>query len=150
MRVDGEEFITVGQAAARAGVTRKAIRLYEQKGLLPSAERTEAGYRLFTGHDVAVLAFIRRAKTLGLTLSEIGDVLDLQRGGMQPCGRVVGLLDAHLAQLERAMTELRRLRSTLLAARRTAADALRAGEDAVVCRIIEQAAPDLVTTAASC
>ena len=54
---------TAGQAAKQAEVTRKAIRIYEDKGLLPPTERTEAGYRLFTPNDIAVLRFIRQAKT---------------------------------------------------------------------------------------
>ncbi|MEV8311669.1 MerR family transcriptional regulator [Streptomyces flavidovirens] len=127
----------MGQAAEQAGVTRKAIRTWENKGLLPPAERTEAGYRLFTADDIAMLRFIRQAKTLGLTLAEIGDILDLQRCGAQPCGRVTQLLDTHLAQIDRTLTELGQLRTALLAARRTAETARRSGGDAVVCRIIE-------------
>ncbi len=134
---------TVSQAAEQAGVTRKAIRVYETKGLLPPAERTQAGYRLFTADDIAILRFIRQAKTLGLTLAEIGDILDLQRGGAQPCGRVTQLLDAHLARIDRTLAELRRLRRALLAARRTADETRRSGGEAVVCRIIEAgSAPD--------
>lgn len=136
-----EEYRTVGQAAEQAGVTRKAIRVYEAQGLLPPPERTTAGYRLFSQGDVAVLRFIRQAKTLGLTLSEIGDVLDLQRRGTQPCDHVIGLLDTHLAEIERTMADLRRLRTSLRAARGTAEQARRSGQDAVVCRIIEQNAP---------
>lgn len=128
---------TVSQAAKQAGVTRKAIRIYEDNGLLPPAERTDAGYRLFTADDIAVLRFIRQAKTLGLTLAEINDILGLQRGGAQPCGRVTQLLDAHIDQIDRTMAELRQLRRVLLGARRTADQTRRAGGDAVVCRIIE-------------
>ena len=128
---------TVSQATQQAGVTRKAIRTWEDKGLLPPAERTEAGYRLFTAADIAVLTFIRQAKTLGLTLTEIHDILGLQRGGAQPCGRVTQLLDAHIDQIDRAMAELRQLRQTLLGARRAADQTRRAGGDAVVCQIIE-------------
>lgn len=128
---------TVSQAAQQAGVTRKAIRTWEDKGLLPPAERTEAGYRMFTGDDIAVLRFVRQARTLGLTLAEIGDILGLQRGGAQPCGRVTQLLDAHIDQIDRTMAELRQLRAALLGARRTADQTRRAGGDAVVCRIIE-------------
>jgi DNA-binding transcriptional MerR regulator len=128
---------TVGEAARRAGVTRKAIRVYESRGLLPAPERTSGGYRLFTDGDVAVLQFIRRAKSLGLSLSEIAEVLDLQRGGAQPCGLVIGLLDGHLAQIERTLAELGALRESLLAARDTAEESMRAGQEAVFCRIIE-------------
>lgn len=134
---------TVSRAAQQAGVTRKAIRTWEDRGLLPPAERTEAGYRLFTDDDIALLRFIRQAKTLGLTLVEINDILGLQRGGAQPCGRVTQLLDTHIDQIDRTLAELRQLRRALLTARRTADQARRSGGDAVICRIIEtREAPD--------
>ena len=59
---------TVGAAAKAVGVSAKAIRIWEAKGLLPPAGRTEAGYRLFTDDDIEILRFIIRAKTLGLTV----------------------------------------------------------------------------------
>lgn len=129
--------MTVGAAAKAAGVSAKAIRLWESKGLLPPAERTEAGYRLFSDDDVAVLRFIRQAKTLGLTLPEIKNIIDLQRDGAAPCGRVTELLDAHIAEIDRTLTELRQLRRSLATARRTAREGQRRGENAIVCRIIE-------------
>lgn len=137
MLVEEAPACTVGEAARRAGVTRKAIRVYESRGLLPPPARTSGGYRLFTDEDVAVLQFIRRAKSLGLSLTEIAEVLELQRGGAQPCALVIGLLDAHLAQIERTLAELRALRESLLAARDTAQESLRSGQEAVFCRIIE-------------
>lgn len=54
--------LTIGPAAKAAGVTRKAVRVYEAKGLLPDPQRTAAGYRLYSDHDVARLRFIRRAR----------------------------------------------------------------------------------------
>ncbi|MET9834044.1 heavy metal-responsive transcriptional regulator [Streptomyces sp. NPDC006385] len=137
MTAADQHLYTVGQAAEQAGVSRKAIRIWEDKGLLPPAERTDAGYRLFTADDIAVLHFIRQAKTLGLTLAEVGDILALQRDGAQPCGRVTQLLDAHITQIDRTLADLRQLRRSLLAARRTADQVRRAGGDAVVCQIIE-------------
>ncbi|GGL35384.1 Cu(I)-responsive transcriptional regulator [Streptomyces anthocyanicus] len=137
MTIADQYLYTVSQAAEQAGVTRKAIRTWEDKGLLPPAERTEAGYRLFTADDIAVLRFIRQAKTLGLTLSEVGDILALQREGAQPCGRVTQLLDAHIDQIDRTMADLQQLRKALVGAHRTADQARRAGGDAVVCQIIE-------------
>lgn len=129
--------MTVGAAAEAAGVSAKAVRLWESKGLLPAAERTEAGYRLFTGEDVAVLRFIRQAKALDLSLAEIKDILDLQRDGAAPCGRVTELLDAHIADIDNTLADLRQLRRSLTTVRRAARDSQRRGEDAVVCRIIE-------------
>ncbi|MCP3818822.1 heavy metal-responsive transcriptional regulator [Streptomyces sp. A3M-1-3] len=135
--------MTVGKAADLVGVSAKAIRLWEARGLIPRASRTESGYRLFDEADLEVLRFIRRAKTLGLTLEEINDILDLQRGGAQPCGRVTEMLDAHLLRIDRRLAELQQLRQVLLGARRAADRTRRTGGEAVVCQAIEsQPDPD--------
>ncbi|WP_298800433.1 MerR family transcriptional regulator [uncultured Pseudonocardia sp.] len=134
--------ITIGAAARAAGVSAKAVRLWESKGLLPPAERTESGYRQFSDTDLDILRFIRRAKTLGLSLPEIKNIIDLQRDGATPCGRVTELLDTHLAEIDRTLRELRALRRSLDHARRAARDTARRGEPATVCRIIENATPD--------
>ncbi len=133
--------MTVGTAARTAGVSAKAVRLWESKGLLAPAERTEAGYRIFTDDDLGVLRFVRQAKALGFTLSEIKDVLDLQRHGATPCAQVIELLDGHIAQIDRTLTDLRQLRRSLADARQIARASQRDGEDAVVCRIIETIPP---------
>jgi DNA-binding transcriptional MerR regulator len=129
--------MTVGVAAKAAGVSAKAVRLWESKALLPPAQRTDAGYRIFTDDDLRVLRFIRQAKTLGLTLPQIKDILDLQRNGAAPCTRVTELLDTRIAEIDRTLAELRDLRRSLTSARQAARDSQRRGEDAVVCRIIE-------------
>lgn len=129
--------MTVGAAASKVGVSAKAIRLWESHGLLPPAERTPAGYRIFSDDDLGVLRFIRQAKALGLTLPEIKDILELQRGGAAPCDRVTELLDAHVREIDRTIADLRELRRTLTAARGAARDSKRRGEHAVVCHIIE-------------
>jgi DNA-binding transcriptional MerR regulator len=131
---------TVGAAAKAVGVSAKAIRIWEAKGLLPPAARTEAGYRVFTEDDIAVLRFILRARTLGLTLPEIKDILDLHRQGSAPCDRVTALLDQHIRDIDRAIADLRALRTTLAAALQTARSDQRRGRAATVCRIIEGAA----------
>ena len=134
-----EQLLTVGQAARATGLSPKAIRLYEAKGLLPTAERTETGYRLFVDEDLATLRFIRQAKTLGLRLDEIGDILDLRRGGSAPCQHVLRLLEQRIVEIDRTITELRQLRTGLTHTRRDAAD--QAPATGGVCRIIDHASP---------
>lgn len=134
--------MTVKAAADAAGVSSKAVRLWESKGLLPPADRTDAGYRLFTEDDVGVLHFIRQAKALGLTLAEIKDIIDLQRDGATPCDRVTTLLDAHITDIDRTVADLRALRHSLAGVRRAARESRRRGENAVVCRIIEHSSGD--------
>src|SRR5260370_6662133 len=131
--------MTVGRAARRAGLTPKAVRLYESKGLLDPAPRTDAGYRLFQDADVEVLRFVRQARALGLNLAEIGEIIDLQRHGAQPCGRVLGLVEAPLKESDPALPDPRALRRTLQGAREAATDRQARCDAAVVCRIIESA-----------
>lgn len=127
----------VGAAAKAVGISAKAIRIWEAKGLLPPAGRTEAGYRLFTDDDIEILRFIGRAKTLGLTLPEIKSILDLHRRGTAPCEQVTALLDAHIREIDRAIAELRALRTILAAALEGARRDQHQGRAAAVCRIIE-------------
>ena len=129
---------TVGKAARAAGLSAKAVRLYEARGLLPEAERTEAGYRTYTDEDIAVLRFIRQAKTLGLSLGEIRDVLDIRRGGTAPCCHVVALLDQRIREVDHTITELRQLRHALAGTRAHAAQ-YQAEDTDGVCGIIEHA-----------
>lgn len=133
---------TVGDAAKAVGVSPKAIRIWESKGLLPPAGRTEAGYRLFTDGDIEILRFIGRAKTLGLTLPEIKSILDLHRQGTAPCGQVTALLDAHIRDIDRTIAELRALRSSLSTALQGARRDQSQGRAATVCRIIESSVDD--------
>ncbi|MEV0486583.1 MerR family DNA-binding protein [Streptomyces sp. NPDC050508] len=85
---------------------------------------------------------MRRAQALDLGLKKIKDILDLHRGGEQPCTLVVGLLDQHLEDIDRRITEFQSLRTTLRRARQTADQATEPGASPAVCRIIEGATPD--------
>ena len=129
--------ITVGEAARRAGVSPKAVRLYEARGILPPAERTESGYRTYSDQDVELLRFVRRARALGLRLEEIGRILDLQRQGAQPCDTVIQLLERHISDIDRTLADLKALRRALAGALEGAKTSAQQGNDAVVCRIIE-------------
>lgn len=135
---------TMGQAAQAAGLSRKALRVYETRGLLTPAERSQAGYRLYTDDDIVTLRFIRQAKTLGLSLDEIADILAIRRGGTAPCRHVVALLEQRIRAVDRTLTDLRQLRRTLSDTRATA-HAHQADDADGVCRIIDHAGPHAPT-----
>ncbi|MCL5960325.1 MAG: MerR family transcriptional regulator, partial [Chloroflexi bacterium] len=67
--------LKIGQAAERVQMNPKTIRYYEEIGLLPKASRNASGYRLYSEEDLDRLQFIRRAKLLGLTLTETKHVV---------------------------------------------------------------------------
>ncbi|MBM7087237.1 heavy metal-responsive transcriptional regulator [Streptomyces sp. S12] len=105
----------IGDLAARSGLTTKTIRFYEDSGLLPPPPRTPGGYRDYPDHTVTRLAFIRDAQRAGLTLAEIRSVLALRDDGHAPCAHVTVLIDEHLADIDRRMTELAATREVLQA-----------------------------------
>ncbi len=69
--------MTIGRLAKQAGVNIDTIRYYERNGLIPEAVRRASGYREYEAADVRRLRFITRAKELGFTLAEIGELLSL-------------------------------------------------------------------------
>lgn len=76
-----ERKITIGQLSKLAGLPRKTIRYYEGVGVLPSADRTEAGYRTYTDIDVRRLELVRRARALDMGLSDIRELVVWAGGG---------------------------------------------------------------------
>ena len=134
-----ENGLRIGELAAELGLNPKTIRYYEEIGLLPAPRRSPAGYRLYDDADRERLRFIGKAKAIGFTLEEIGEILALRRTGEQPCGHVVELLDHKLAAVDRQLRALMDFRQDLVALRGEAAKTRRA--DADVCWIIEQHEP---------
>jgi DNA-binding transcriptional MerR regulator len=130
-----DKLLTSGELATRAGITPDTLRYYERLGLLPPPPRTRAGYRL---HDPAMaqrLAFIGKAKALGLTLEEAREVLRVASVGTPPCEHVRAALSRRLREVEARIMELEELR-------RTRARALRRSRklpvvSSCVCEIIE-------------
>jgi DNA-binding transcriptional MerR regulator len=96
----------IGELARRAGVTAKAIRFYERKGLLPTATRAANRYRLYGEDTAEVLRFIKQATGLGLTLAEIKDILVIRQGGRPPCRHVHQLLRDKAVELDRKLRDL--------------------------------------------
>lgn len=127
--------VRIGELAAELGLNPKTIRYYEEIGLLPEPQRTPAGYRLYNEADRERLLFIGKAKAIGLTLQEIGEILTLRHRGEQPCQHVRRLLDQKLAAVDEQLRVLTEFRQELVALRADAATAQVI--DAGVCGIIE-------------
>lgn len=103
----------IGDVASECGMNPRTLRYYEALGLLPVPFRSEGGYRLYGDEAVTRLAFIARAKGLGLTLKEIGRILTLRDRGQLPCGSLRQILSAHVERIDRQVAQLRTLKSDL-------------------------------------
>ena len=105
----------IGELAQRAGVSAQTVRYYERIGILPGPERTASGYRRYAEEDADRLAFITRAKLLGLTLEEIGDILSASGPDSVNCEHVLALLETKRAQIAAWIEEAEALRDALAA-----------------------------------
>lgn len=103
----------IGELADRAGISAKAIRYYEQVGILAPPARTPSGYRAYDPSVLGRLGFVRAAQALGFTLGEIRQVIAFRDEGTAPCGHVAGLLRQRAAELDRRIAELQQLRGEL-------------------------------------
>jgi MerR family copper efflux transcriptional regulator len=105
--------MTIGQAAKSSAVSAKMIRHYESIGLLPKAQRTQSGYRLYDETDVHTLRFIQRARSLGFPLETIRTLLALWRNRRRSSAQVKELAERHVADLERKIAEMQAMVRTL-------------------------------------
>jgi MerR family copper efflux transcriptional regulator len=103
----------IGELADRAGISTKAIRYYEQVGILAPPARTASGYRSYDEAALGCLGFVRAAQAVGLTLGEIRQVIAFRDDGQAPCAHVTELLRRHATDLEVRIAELQRLRGEL-------------------------------------
>lgn len=108
--------LTIGALARAAGCTASALRYYERQGLI-RPQRLANGYRTYPEEAVRALRFLQQAKAYGLSLDEIKEILDIERGGVCPCGRVRVLLLRKRSAIEgqlQALLELKRRVEELL------------------------------------
>ena len=103
----------IGKVSKQVGLNPRTIRYYENLGLLPPPLRSESRYRVYTPQTVELLRFIKKAKTLGFTLTEIREIIALRHRGDLPCPHVHALLTERVQTLSRQIKDLTLLRDEL-------------------------------------
>jgi MerR family copper efflux transcriptional regulator len=112
--------LTIGAVSRRIGIPSKTIRFYEAQGVIAAPGRTQAGYRLYSSTDIRRLRLAKRARLLGLSLSQVKVLVDqafasecgefaeqilaliaAQRDEIQGRIEVLEALEAELNELER-------------------------------------------------
>jgi DNA-binding transcriptional MerR regulator len=116
--IEVEIMFQIGELSARTGVSNKAIRYYEEIGLLPPAKRAENDYRIFDEEDVERLLFIRRARSLDFALEDITEILAFRDRKEPPCSYVMTLMSSQIDEISARIRDLERMREELKALHR--------------------------------
>jgi Cd(II)/Pb(II)-responsive transcriptional regulator len=115
--------LTIGALAHRLQCQTETIRFYEKEGLLPPPARSGGNYRLYGQLHLERLAFIRRCRSLDMTLDEIRVLLQLRDKPADNCVAVSSVLDEHIRHVADRIDELSTLQRQLQDLRQLCASA---------------------------
>ncbi len=105
--------MTIGKVAKATGLGVETVRFYERQGLLAEPARSVSGYRQYAPEAVQRLDFIVRAKRLGFTLKEIGQLLDMRARPDAGCADVQASAQAKIADIEERIAHLAAMKKAL-------------------------------------
>jgi MerR family transcriptional regulator, copper efflux regulator len=105
--------LKIGEVAQRSEVGVETIRYYERQGLLVEPRRRPSGYRQYDESVVVRLHFIRRAKQLGFTLSEIKELLALWFNMETKCIHVRQRAEQKIGEIEDKIRSLQQMKRSL-------------------------------------
>jgi MerR family redox-sensitive transcriptional activator SoxR len=105
--------LSIGEVADRAGIAPSALRFYEKEGLI-HAERSDGGQRRYHRDVLRLIAFIRAAQRVGLSLDDIrGALHTLPEGKVPTAADWSRLSKSWRPLLDRRIEEMQRLRDRL-------------------------------------
>jgi len=105
--------LTIGQLAKKTQVNVETVRYYERRELLPEPPRRDSGYRIYSNDDVKRIQFIKSAKELGFTLTEILELFSLRVDPDTSCEDVKELADTKISDIEKKIEDLGRMKQAL-------------------------------------
>ncbi|QUY45810.1 heavy metal-responsive transcriptional regulator [Acaryochloris marina] len=104
--------LKIGEVRRQTGVAVGALRYYESLALIHS-ERGDNGYRYYPQETVRQVQFIKKAQTLGFSLEEIREILNIHQQGDIPCEWVQSLLQDKIEQLDHQIQQMITFKSEL-------------------------------------
>ncbi|MDO4878995.1 MAG: Cu(I)-responsive transcriptional regulator [Neisseria sp.] len=105
--------MNISKAAQLSGLSAKMIRDYEKAGLIPPAARSPSGYRQYTEREISDLHFIKHARDVGFSLSQIRELLHLKNNPRRTSREVRQITGEHLSALLQKIKNLQHMADTL-------------------------------------
>lgn len=106
--------LSIGELSQQTGVSTQTIRYYERIELLPEPNRAGNRYRVYDDSDVERLLFVNRARQLDFALEDIAEILAFRDRNEPPCPYVMNVMAQQIAEIERRIADLQRLRGELV------------------------------------
>lgn len=103
----------IGMAAKLSGVNIETIRYYEREGIVPKAERTGNGRRIYDKEAISKLRFVKRCRELGFAILDIRTLMNLSDQHAGTCDEVAKLTKANLNSVTAKIDDLTRMKSAL-------------------------------------
>jgi len=98
--------MNIGDVAKKTGLTRKAVRFYEEKGLITAPIRTDNGYRCYSAQHIYELTLLRQARQVGFNLNECHELVALFNDPARHIADVKVRTPQKVAETERYISEL--------------------------------------------
>ncbi|WP_299182075.1 heavy metal-responsive transcriptional regulator [uncultured Neptuniibacter sp.] len=105
--------LKIGQVAKQSDLSVETIRYYEKRGLIPTPDRLDSGYRVYPESILSRLNFINRCKSLGFSLQEISELLAIQLHPNTSSARVKAQVELKISLIQTKIEELEKLRGSL-------------------------------------
>lgn len=105
--------LTIGALAKATGVPTPTIRYYEEIGLLPPAERSQSGQRIYIPSDIDQLVFIKRCRDFGFSIERVRLLAGLSISKDKDCAEVRDVAQVHLEEVRARLDELKALEQSL-------------------------------------
>lgn len=105
--------MNIGQAAKASGISAKMIRYYEEIGLIPLSQRTDAGYRIYAEQDIQTLKFIQHSRALGFSTEQMKELINLWKNKDRQSVEVKQLAQQHIDALNQKIADLQMMVHTL-------------------------------------
>lgn len=105
--------LSIGQLAQQSKVRVETVKFYQRRGLVEQPPRPESGFRKYSPETVLQIRFIRRAKELGFSLQEIGELLSLRATPGTSCREIKGRAEAKIADIQQKQRVLEKMETIL-------------------------------------
>jgi DNA-binding transcriptional MerR regulator len=128
--------MTIGQVARQTGLSPRAVRFYEAEGVLRPVGRSSSGYRLYADYELDLVRLVAQLRRVGLSVADVREVVRMRESGISPPDRIIALLEARVAGLDRNLELLQEARGSLVEVLHQARFGLEHGADVRLCRLV--------------